>query len=234
MLHRRIVILLIIVVGATAIYLMRGHSDEKMYVGKFRFLALGDSYTIGESVQPAERWPMQLAVKLRASGVDVSDPVIIARTGWTTGDLLSAMDAARLTNQFDLVMLLVGVNNQFQGRSEEEYREQFAELLKRSVAVAGGNVGHVVVLSIPDWSVMPFGQHYDDKRMSGEIDRFNAICREETQKVGAGFVDVCPVSREATTQPDLIAEDGLHPSGVQYGRWVDLVTGEAKRATMSK
>lgn len=93
---------------------------------------------------------------------------------------------------------------------------------------------HVVVLSIPDWSAMPFGQHYDVKRMSGEIDRSNAICREETQKVGAGFVDVCPASREATTQPDLIAADGLHPSGMQYGRWVDLVTGEAKRATMSK
>jgi lysophospholipase L1-like esterase len=230
MLHRRIVILLVIVVGATAVYLMWGHADEKMYVGKFRFLALGDSYTIGESVQLADRWPMQLAVKLRAGGVDVSDPVIIARTGWTTGDLLSAMDGAKLTNQFDLVMLLVGVNNQFQGRNEEEYREQFAELLKRSVALAGGKVGHVVVLSIPDWSVMPFGQHYDVKRMSGEIDRFNAICREETQKIGAGFLDVCPVSREATTQPDLIAEDGLHPSGVQYGQWADLAIGAVKKA----
>lgn len=118
MLHRRVAILLIIVIAAASIYLIWGHSDEKMYVGKFRFLALGDSYTIGESVQPAERWPMQLAVKLRASGVDVSDPVIIARTGWTTGDLLAAMDGAKLTNQFDLVMLLIGVNNQFQGAAK--------------------------------------------------------------------------------------------------------------------
>jgi lysophospholipase L1-like esterase len=234
MLHRNVIILLIVVVGAMAIYLMRGHSEEKMYVGKVTFLALGDSYTIGESVEPADRWPMQLAVKLRAGSVDVSDPIIIARTGWTTGDLLSAMDGAKLTNQFDLVMLLIGVNNQFQGRSEEEYREQFAELLKRSVALVGGNVEHVVVLSIPDWSVMPFGQHYDVKRMSGEIDRFNAICREETQKIGAGFVDVCPVSREATTQPDLIAADGLHPSGVQYGRWVDLAIEATKKGMESR
>jgi lysophospholipase L1-like esterase len=200
------------------------------YVGKLRFLALGDSYTIGESVAPSERWPMQLAARLRARGIDLSDPIIIARTGWTTGDLMAAMDAAKLTDQFDLVMLLIGVNNQFQGRSEEEYRQQFAVLLKRSIALAGGKVGHVVVLSIPDWSVTPFGQQYDAKRVSGEIDEFNAICRDETVKAGAGFVDVCPLSREATTRPDFVAEDGLHPSGVQYGRWVDSALGAVELA----
>ena len=201
---------------------------QPAYVGKLRFLALGDSYTIGESVAPRERWPMQLAARVRKDGIDLSDPVIIARTGWTSGDLLAGMDQAKLTGKFDLVMLLIGVNNQFQGRSEEEYRQQFSELLKRAVALAGGKAGHVVVLSIPDWSVMPFGRDFDAKRMSGEIDRFNVICREEAVAAGAGYVDVTAVSRGATTRPGLIAGDGLHPSGKQYGEWVTAAMGTVK------
>jgi lysophospholipase L1-like esterase len=203
---------------------------QPSYVGKLSFLALGDSYTIGESVEPADRWPMQLAAAMRKNGIDLSDPVIIARTGWTTGDLLAAMNRAKLTDKFDLVMILIGVNNQFQGRSEEEYRQQFAELLKRAVVLSGGKVSHVVVLSIPDWSVMPFGQHYDSKRVSSEIDRSNAICREETNKIGAGYVNVTGISRGATTRPDLVAADGLHPSGTQYGEWVDAAIAAAKLA----
>ena len=203
---------------------------QPAYQGKLRFLALGDSYTIGESVTPSERWPMQLAAKLRGDGIDLSDPVIIARTGWTTGDLLAGMDQAKLTGKFDLVMLLIGVNNQFQGRSEEEYRQQFSELLNRAVVLGGGKAGRVIVLSIPDWSVMPFGRNFDAKRMSGEIDRFNAICREETVAAGAAYVDVTATSRGATTRPGLIAGDGLHPSGEQYGEWVGAAMGAVKAA----
>jgi len=203
---------------------------QPVYVGKLRFLALGDSYTIGESVASSERWPMQLAARVRGDGIDLSDPIILARTGWTTEDLLAGMDQAKLSDKFDLVMLLIGVNNQFQGRSEEEYRQQFSELLKRAVGLAGGEVGQVVVLSIPDWSVMPFGRNFDAKRMSGEIDRFNAICREETVGAGAGYVDVTATSRGATTRPELIAGDGLHPSGEQYGEWATAAMGVVKTA----
>jgi lysophospholipase L1-like esterase len=232
--HHRIIILLSF--GAVLlVYCATRKGSPSMavqpaYVGKLRFLALGDSYTIGESVEPSERWPTQLAARMRGDGIDLSDPVIIARTGWTTGDLLAAMDQAKLTGKFDLVMLLIGVNNQFQGRSEEEYRQQFSELLTRAVGLAGGNVGHVVVLSIPDWSVMPFGRNFDVKRMSGEIDRFNAICREESIGAGVGYVDVTAASRGATTRPGLVAGDGLHPSGEQYGEWVEGAMGVVKEA----
>jgi lysophospholipase L1-like esterase len=173
---------------------------------------------------------MQLAARVRKDGIDLSDPTIIARTGWTSGDLLAGMDQAKLTDKFDLVMLLIGVNNQFQGRSEDEYRQQFSELLRRGIALAGGKAGRVVVLSIPDWSVMPFGRNFDAKRMSGEIDRFNSICREESVGAGAGYVDVTGVSRGATTRPELIAGDGLHPSGEQYGEWVEGAMGVVKAA----
>jgi lysophospholipase L1-like esterase len=236
--RRTISILLLIVIAVLFLLWKRNQSGavvdgvraKSAHVGQLQFLALGDSYTIGQSVMPSESWPMQLAGKIRAKGLDLSDPIIIARTGWTTGDLMAAVDAAQLADSFDLVVLLIGVNNQFQGRSEDEYREQFALLLKMSIELARGNVRHVVVLSIPDWSVMPFGQQFDVKRVSGQIDEFNAICRQETAKAGAGFVDVCPVSREATSRPDFVAEDGLHPSGVQYARWVDLSIPAVQRA----
>ena len=202
---------------------MSGPLERPVYGGKLKYLALGDSYTIGESVAAGDRWPMQLAAKLRQESVDMSDPVIIARTGWTTGDLANAMDKANLKEEFDLVTLMIGVNNQFQGKSEEEYRGQFGQLLKRSIDLAKGDVKHVIVLSIPDWTVTPFGAHYDVKRMSAEVDRFNVICREKTAKTAAVYVDVTPMSRQVASQADLVAEDGLHPSGKQYAAWVSLI-----------
>jgi lysophospholipase L1-like esterase len=202
---------------------MSGPLERPAYGGKLKYLALGDSYTIGESVGMNDRWPMQLAAKLRQANVDMSDPLIIARTGWTTGDLAAAMDRADLKSEFDLVTLMIGVNNQFQGRSEEEYRTQFAQLLKRSIALVKRDPKHVIVLSIPDWTATPFGSHYDVKRMSAEVDRFNAICREETAKTAAAYVDVTPTSKLVASQPDWVAEDGLHPSGKQYAEWVSLI-----------
>jgi len=202
---------------------MSGPLERPPYGGKLKYLALGDSYTIGESVETKERWPMQLAARLRQAGVDMSDPIIIARTGWTTGNLQAAVDNANLGNDFDLVTLMIGVNNQFQGRSEEEYRGQFARLLQRSIIFAKGNAKHVFVLSIPDWTVTPFGSHYDVKRMSAEVDRFNSICREETGKTAAAYVDVTPTSRQVAERSDFVAGDGLHPSGKQYAAWEGLI-----------
>ena len=189
-----------------------------------RYLALGDSYTIGERVDSAARWPVQLAALLRERGIAVAAPTIIARTGWTTDELSVALDRANPRGTFDLVSLLIGVNNQYRGRDVEEYRAQFRALLQRAVAFAGGDAGRVIVLSIPDWGVTPFAekQQRDGARIASEIDRFNAVNREETERAAARYVDVTPISRAASADRTLIAEDGLHPSGKMYGEWARL------------
>src|SRR4051794_14423572 len=161
------------------------------------FLALGDSYTIGESVPKTERWPIQLAAMLRKEKVDVNDPLIIAKTGWTTDELSAAIDAAKIDGQkYDLVTLLIGVNNQYRKRSSDEYRQQFKALLGRAIAFARDDAKHVVVLSIPDWGVTPFAEGRDRAQIGREIDLFNQIAREESEKAGALYVDVTPLSRE--------------------------------------
>lgn len=181
-----------------------------------RYLALGDSYTIGESVPASERFPVQLA---RALGL--GEPQIIAKTGWTTDELNAAIDAADPRGPFDLVTLLVGVNNQYRGRSADEYRTQFAALLDRAIGFAGGDAGKVIVVSIPDWGVTPFAEGRDRAKIAREIDQFNAINREEAAREGARWVDITPISRR--NDPTLVAADGLHPSGKQYAEWVKAI-----------
>jgi lysophospholipase L1-like esterase len=190
-----------------------------------RYLALGDSYTIGESVTPADRWPNQLALKLR-----IPEPQIIAKTGWTTDELSGAIDAADPKGPFDLVTLLIGVNNQYRGRSADEYRQQFAGLLHRAIGFAGGEGQRVVVVSIPDWGVTPYAAGRDRGRIASEIDRFNAIGREETARGGARWVDITAISRRAATDRALIAADGLHPSAVMYAEWVKIIVPAATEA----
>jgi len=193
-----------------------------------RFLALGDSYTIGESVAPAERWPMQLAALLRAEGMPMDDPLIIATTGWTTDELRAGIDRAAPAGTFDLVSLLIGVNNQYRGRGQDEYRRQFVDLLKRAIEFAGGKPGRVLVLSIPDWGATPFAVGRNRARIAAEIDAFNAINREEAERHGARYVDVTPVSRKAASDASLIAGDGLHPSGKMYAEWARLALSLAR------
>ena len=188
-----------------------------------RYLALGDSYTIGESVDPAERFPVQLARTL-----NLGEPQIIARTGWTTDELNAAIDEARPQGPFDLVTLLIGVNNQYRGRSADEYRTQFAALLQRAIGFAGGDPSRVIVVSIPDWGVTPFAEGRDRAQIAREIDRFNAIKREEAARAGAKWVDITPISRRH--DPALVAADGLHPSGRQYAEWVKAIAPHAGRA----
>jgi lysophospholipase L1-like esterase len=173
---------------------------------------------------------VQLAGLLRTDGLDVADPVIIARTGWTTADLSAGIDQAKPQGRFDLVTLLIGVNNQYRGLSPQAYRTEVAALLRRAVGFAGGEPKRVIVLSIPDWGVTPFAAGQDRMRIAGEIDNFNAINRAETEKAGARYVDVTPGSRRAVSEPDLIAGDGLHPSGRMYGEWARLARPEAKAA----
>lgn len=177
-----------------------------------RYLALGDSYTIGESVPESERFPVQLARQL-----GLGDPQIIAKTGWTTDELNAAIDAADPRGPFDLVTLLIGVNNQYRGRDAEQYRDEFAALLQRAIGFAGGDARKVIVVSIPDWGVTPFAEGRDRAKIAAEIDRYNAVNREEAQRAGAKYVDITPISRGS--DPALVAADGLHPSGSQYALW---------------
>jgi lysophospholipase L1-like esterase len=193
------------------------------------FLALGDSYTIGEGVDSMARWPVGLARALRASGVPIRDPVVVARTGWTTQELSAGIDQAGVYGTHDLVSLLIGVNNQYRGRDLEEYRSQFAALLGRAVEFAGGDPERVLVLSIPDWGVTPFAQGRDRERIASEIDAFNEVNRRESEVAGARYVDVTGISREAVWRPELLAEDGLHPSGAMYELWVEAALPAARR-----
>ncbi|GGA12080.1 SGNH/GDSL hydrolase family protein [Dyella caseinilytica] len=187
-----------------------------------RYLALGDSYTIGEDVPAHARWPMQLADKLRAQGIAIGDPKIVAVTGWTTDELSAGMDQASLVPGHDLVTLLIGVNNQYRGRPAKQYRDEFRALLLRAITLAGHRPANVVVVSIPDWGVTPFGHASgrDLLQIAHELDVFNLIAREEAAHAGARFVNITSISRE---HPWLVANDGLHPSAAQYALWTEAI-----------
>ena len=186
------------------------------------YLALGDSYTIGESVEVEDRWPVQLVEALRSEGAEFVEeaPVIVARTGWTTADLSRAMDDAELAGPYAMVSLLIGVNNQFQGRSVDEYREQLGVLLDRAIQLAGDERHRVLVLSIPDWGATPFAARRDSEEIARAIDLFNGAKREECEARDIVYVDITDISREAPERPELVAGDGLHPSGVMYAEFV--------------
>lgn len=189
------------------------------------FLALGDSYTMGEAVPPPERFPNQLAKALR-----IPEPDIVAKTGWTTDELEWAVRQANLKGPFDLITLLIGVNDQFRGRTIEAYGEAFDVLLERAVGLAGGHAARVVVVSIPDWSVTPFAATRDRNKISAEIDRFNDVNREQAVRAGARYADVTPISRRAAEEPGLITADRLHPSGRMYAEWLSVILPEAEKA----
>jgi lysophospholipase L1-like esterase len=193
-----------------------------------RILALGDSYTIGEAVGAEERWPVVMAAALRAGGIDVEDTRIIAQTGWTTTELSAAIDDAKPKGPFDLVTLLIGVNDQYRGGSAADYRPRLIALLDRAIGFAGGRADRVVVLSIPDWGVTPFAAGRDAAQIARQIDAFNAVSRAEAERVKARYVDVTPISRRARSEPKLIAADGLHPSAAMYREWVSVVLPEAR------
>ncbi len=189
---------------------------------QIRYLALGDSYTIGENVKPQQSIPYQLSSKLRKNGYNMKDPIIIAKTGWTTGNLLSGIENYHSNIKFDVVTLLIGVNNQFQGRSIEQYRSEFKIILNKSIKFADNSNKNVIVFSIPDWGVTPFADGLDRKKISQEIDKFNEVNREESKKAGVHYINVTSISRKAAFDPTLLAADGLHPSDKMYKIWVDI------------
>jgi len=187
-----------------------------------RYLALGDSYTIGESVPSDQNFPAQLVDSLKASGQKVSSYKIIAQTGWTTTSLKTAIDAAGLKDTFNLVSLLIGVNNQYQGKSIDVYKQEFIELAERAIQFAGGKKGNVFVVSIPDYGYTPFGQN-NQASISAQIDLFNAVNKHLSDSLGLTYCDITPISRRGLSEPDLIAGDGLHPSAKMYKEWVGLI-----------
>lgn len=192
-----------------------------------KYLALGDSYTIGESVAEADRWPNVLARALEARGMAVDTTRIIARTGWRTDNLLNGIAAEKPSHDQDLVSLLIGVNNEYQHRPIDEYRAQFQQCLDTAIALAGGNRAKVFVVSIPDYGYMPYGQG-NQASISARIDQFNAVNKEITASYGMAYFDITPASRQ--WRDDFVAPDGLHPSGIQYAAWVKVM--EAGVATM--
>jgi len=187
-----------------------------------KFLALGDSYTIGESVAINERWPVQLAEQLRQQGLTCPDPTIVATTGWRTDNLKMAIEKANLKPEYTLVTLLIGVNNFYQGKSAESYMPEFEELLNTAIALAQGDKSRVIVLSIPDYGFTPFGEK-DQLRITAGIDEFNRINKSVAAKLDITYVDITDISRNGLAEPDLVAEDGLHPSGKMYELWVKRI-----------
>lgn len=204
------------------------HTPEQAHT----YLALGDSYTIGESVEQKESFPYQLADQLRTAGLNLADPRIIATTGWTTGELQVAIKNTQgLNPNYDLVTLLIGVNNQYRGQAIADYQKEFRALLTTALKFAGGNKGHVFVLSIPDWSVTPFAEESSRSQavISKEIDSFNEINKKISLDMGVSYTDITPGSRLAATDRSLLAKDGLHPSRKMYAQWVaDLLTNIKK------
>ena len=200
-----------------------------------KYLALGDSYTIGEGVPRDGRWPELMARALRAEGIALEDPRIIAKTGWTTDELATAIDCEEPLGRFDFATLLIGVNNQYRGRSVAEYRGEFAELLRRTIRFTGGEAGRVMVLSIPDWGVTPFAraEKRDPAQVAGEIDAFNAAARQVAEQHGVAFVDITGTSRECGGEDAMLVADKLHPSAAMHASWADAALPVARRLLAS-
>jgi lysophospholipase L1-like esterase len=204
-------------------------NKESMSQKSISYLALGDSYTIGEGVPVYESYPYQAVQMLRKKGYNLQAPEIVAKTGWTTGELQAYINSTKFLPIYDVVTLLIGVNNQYRGKSPEEYADEFESLLKQAIAFAGNDNKRVAVLSIPDWGATPFAEGRDRAKITAEIDAFNAVNRKITGKYKVQYIDITPGTRMAAQDPSLVTKDKLHPSGKEYTKWAEKV---AKFVTM--
>ncbi len=200
---------------------------------KFSYLALGDSYTIGEAVDADLNFPSQTVALLRKKGFDFDNPEIIATTGWTTDELLVAIEKASPKHNFDLVTLLIGVNNQYRGYAIEKYKREFEELLQKAVVFAGNKASDVFVLSIPDWGATPFAHDRDREKIGKEIDAYNKINKEISLSRTVNYLDITAETRRALSDPSLIAHDGLHPAAKAYTEWAEKLSKEVERSTLN-
>lgn len=190
------------------------------------YLALGDSYTIGERVDSTARYPVQITDSLNKLGIKMAAPEIIAVTGWTTRDLIQGIENTPTHEPYDLVSLLIGVNNQYRGMDIEIYRNEFQQLLDTAIHFADNTPEKVFVLSIPDWGVTPFAQGRDREQIAHEIDQYNVINKEITESKNVLWIDVTGISRMAELDASLVASDGLHPSGKMYAEWTKIALPE--------
>ena len=200
-----------------------------------RYLALGDSYTIGEGVDPADRWPNVLCRRLRMTDLQIDDAQIVAKTGWTTDELSAAMDNATLAERYDLVSLLIGVNNQYRGRDCNVFRGELDALMKRAIRLAGDRPRRVILVSIPDWTVTPFFRS-TDRDLQAErngMKQYNQACVRAARQAGTRFVDITDLSNAMGQKSKLVTADGLHPSAALYRSWVDRMYPVAQRALTS-
>lgn len=189
---------------------------------KLSFLALGDSYTIGEGVNENERWPNQFVEVAYENGLDFEKPEIIAETGWKTFDLLNAISQTNFTQKYDYVSLLIGVNNQFNSRSIDEFEEDLNKLMDKMNSLKKSN-GNIIIISIPDWGYTPFGNSYNREKISSEINLFNNSLITFANSYGLKYVDVTEISRRAINESNLLASDNLHPSGLMYLEWAKKI-----------
>jgi lysophospholipase L1-like esterase len=187
------------------------------------YLALGDSYTIGEQVLPEENFPNQTVAILKG---EVAAPQIIATTGWTTDELDAAINEANITTTFDIVTLLIGVNNQYRGRTVKNFEIEFEHLLQRAIQFANNKSNHVIVLSIPDWGVTPFAEDRDKNKITEEIDAYNLVCNTAAQKFKTHFIDITTSQRIDGNKDEFLATDKLHPSGKEYKKWAEKVAAK--------
>ncbi len=202
-------------------------NQEIMAQDKLLYLALGDSYTIGEAVDADKTWPKLLSDNLNQRGVEMQLDKIIAKTGWTTDELLVAIeDEESLKNtKFDIVSLLIGVNNQYRGYGIKQYEEEFELLLKKAITLAGNKVNKVFVVSIPDYGVTPFAleNNKNSDLIAQELSKYNSIAKNISDEYGVRFFDITPISLKAIWQKDFVAEDKLHPSAKMYAEWVEYI-----------
>jgi len=204
-----------------------GMAQKLIVREEVKLLALGDSYTIGESVASSSRWPIQLVDSLQKRGVDCLQPKIIATTGWRTDNLKNAISRTKFKKdeEYNLVSLLIGVNNYYQGKSVESYAPEFEDLLKTALQLAGGDKSAVFVLSIPDYGYTPFGKE-KQQTISEGIDAYNAVNKSISDKYGVKYYNITDISRRGLDEPDLVAADGLHPSEKMYSQWVQVILSE--------
>jgi len=199
----------------------------------YTYLALGDSYTIGEQVPFNENFPNQTVKLLKKQHIEVAEPVIIATTGWTTDELAASIREHNLKETFSFVSLLIGVNNQYRGRSVDNYKQEYRELLEQAIVFAKGVRSHVFVLSIPDWGVTPFAEGKDRHKIAHEIDEYNNACRQITEEYKCYYLYITDSTRNAANDASYIAGDGLHPSAKEYAVWAEhlapLVAKELKK-----
>lgn len=199
----------------------------------YTYLALGDSYTIGEAVPKAENFPFQTVELLRRNQMEMADPVIIATTGWTTDELAAAIREHQIQEQFSVVTLLIGVNNQYRGRELDNYEEEFSSLLNQAIHFAGGDKKKVFVLSIPDWGVTPFANGRDQAEIANAIDAYNESAQKITTDAGAHWLEITDSTRENGILAEYLAEDRLHPSGREYAIWAHRLAPLMKEALTS-